>query len=193
MKPAIFLDRDGTLNLDKGYVHKIDDFKFFDGVIDSLKKLQEMDYLLVLVTNQSGIARGLFSESDFIQLTEWMDWSLADRGVNLDGIYYCPHHKDSLIDEYCLSCDCRKPKPGMLLDAAAELEIDLSKSIMVGDKIDDLVAAFEAGINDRYLIQWEEQKNYNRLHEVKTPKLESYEKIVTAHITSLDELIKLIK
>ena len=95
MKKAVFLDRDGTLNIDYGYVHKIDDFQFIEGCIDALKELKGMGYLLVLVTNQSGIARGYFSEDQFLQLTEWMDWSLADRGVDLDGIYYCPHHPEA--------------------------------------------------------------------------------------------------
>lgn len=93
MKKAIFLDRDGTLNIDHGYVYKIEDFQFIEGSIDALKALKELGYLLVLVTNQSGIARGYFSEEQFLQLTEWMDWSLADRGIDLDGIYYCPHHR----------------------------------------------------------------------------------------------------
>ena len=98
MKKAVFLDRDGTLNIDHGYVHKIDAFQFIEGSIDALKALKEMGYLLVLVTNQSGIARGYFSEDQFLQLTEWMDWSLADRGVDLDGIYYCPHHQKGRVN-----------------------------------------------------------------------------------------------
>lgn len=85
--PAIFLDRDGTINVDHGYVHEIDNFEFIDGVIDAMRELKEMGYALVLVTNQSGIARGKFTEAQFETLTEWMDWSLADRGVDLDGIY----------------------------------------------------------------------------------------------------------
>jgi D-glycero-D-manno-heptose 1,7-bisphosphate phosphatase len=91
-KAAIFLDRDGVINQDTGYVSHSDDFVFIDGVIDALKQLKDKGYLLVVVTNQSGIARGLFTEDDFMRLTEWMDWSLADRGVDLDGIYFCPHH-----------------------------------------------------------------------------------------------------
>ena len=107
MKKAIFLDRDGTLNIDHGYVYKIEDFQFIEGSIDALKALKELGYLLVLVTNQSGIARGYFSEEQFLQLTEWMDWSLADRGIDLDGIYYCPHHPEGK-GEYKEDCACRK-------------------------------------------------------------------------------------
>ena len=139
MKKAVFLDRDGTLNIDHGYVYKIDDFQFIEGSIDALKALKEMGYLLVLVTNQSGIARGYFSEDQFLQLTEWMDWSLADRGVDLDGIYYCPHHPEGK-GEYKEDCACRKPKSGMLLEAIQALKIDPAQSIMVGDKIEDLFA-----------------------------------------------------
>lgn len=123
MNKAIFLDRDGTLNIDYGYVHEIDQFHFIEGSIEALQQLKQMGYLLVLVSNQSGIARGYFSEQQFLQLTEWMDWSLADRGVDLDGIYYCPHHPDG-IGEFKQDCNCRKPKAGMLSQAIKELKID---------------------------------------------------------------------
>ena len=152
MNKAIFLDRDGTLNIDHGYVHQIDDFEFIEGSIDSLKKLKEMGYFLVLVTNQSGIARGYFSEDQFIQLTEWMDWSLAEQGIDLDGIYYCPHHIDGK-GEYKKDCECRKPKGGMLLDAIKALNIDPKESIMIGDKIEDLQAGKAAGIKTNILVR----------------------------------------
>ena len=153
MKKAIFLDRDGTLNIDHGYVHQIDDFEFIEGSIEALKKLQQMGYLLVLVTNQSGIARGYFSEQQFLQLTEWMDWSLADRGVDLDGIYYCPHLPDAKIAEFKQDCDCRKPKSGMLLQAIQELNIDPQRSIMIGDKIEDVLAGKGAQIKTNILVR----------------------------------------
>lgn len=98
--PAIFLDRDGTINVDHGYVHEIDEFEFIDGVIDAMRELKQMGYALIVVTNQSGIARGKFTEAQFETLTEWMDWSLADRDVDLDGIYYCPHHPQGTVEEY---------------------------------------------------------------------------------------------
>ncbi|QPB43696.1 D-glycero-beta-D-manno-heptose 1,7-bisphosphate 7-phosphatase [Rodentibacter haemolyticus] len=152
MHKAVFLDRDGTLNVDYGYVHEIDNFKFIDGVIDTLRELKAMGYLLVLVTNQSGIARGYFSEDQFLQLTEWMDWSLAEQGVDFDGIYYCPHHPNGK-GEYKENCDCRKPKSGMLLQAIQELEIDPQRSIMVGDKIDDLKAGIGAMVKTNVLVR----------------------------------------
>ena len=152
MNKAIFLDRDGTLNIDYGYVHEIDNFKFIDGAIDALRELKKMGYMLVLVTNQSGIARGYFSEEQFLQLTEWMDWSLAEQDVDLDGIYYCPHHPEGK-GEYKEDCDCRKPKSGMLLQAIKELKIDPTQSIMVGDKVEDLKAGIGAKVKMNVLVR----------------------------------------
>ncbi|OOF36852.1 D-glycero-beta-D-manno-heptose 1,7-bisphosphate 7-phosphatase [Rodentibacter heidelbergensis] len=152
MNKAIFLDRDGTLNIDYGYVHEIDHFKFIEGAIDALRTLKGMGYLLVLVTNQSGIARGYFSEDQFLQLTEWMDWSLAEQGVDLDGIYYCPHHIQGK-GEYREDCDCRKPKSGMLLQAIKELKIDPTKSVMIGDKVDDIKAGIGAKVKMNVLVR----------------------------------------
>ena len=151
--PAIFLDRDGVINVDTGYVYLVDDFKFIDGVIDALLKLKQKGYLLVVVTNQSGIARGMFTEEQFMSLTEWMDWSLADRGVDLDGIYFCPHHPSEGSDQYRKSCTCRKPGPDMILDAVKHLDIDLTRSYMVGDKPSDMKAAINAGVAHKILLE----------------------------------------
>ncbi|MCK8832209.1 D-glycero-beta-D-manno-heptose 1,7-bisphosphate 7-phosphatase [Haemophilus influenzae] len=152
MNKAIFLDRDGTLNIDYGYVHEIDNFKFIEGAIDALRELKKLGYMLVLVTNQSGIARGYFAEDQFLQLTEWMDWSLAEQDVDLDGIYYCPHHPEGK-GEYKEDCDCRKPKSGMLLQAIKELKIDPTQSIMVGDKVEDLKAGIGAKVKMNVLVR----------------------------------------
>ncbi|NCJ12852.1 D-glycero-beta-D-manno-heptose 1,7-bisphosphate 7-phosphatase [Serratia marcescens] len=151
--PAIFLDRDGTINVDHGYVHEIDNFHFIDGVIDACRKLKKMGFALVMVTNQSGIARGKFSEDQFMYLTEWMDWSLADRDVDFDGIYFCPHHPEAVVEEYRQVCDCRKPQPGMLLQAQQELNIDMAASYMVGDKPEDMQAAIAAGVGTKVLVR----------------------------------------
>ncbi|MCW2480371.1 D-glycero-beta-D-manno-heptose 1,7-bisphosphate 7-phosphatase [Candidatus Symbiopectobacterium sp. NZEC135] len=151
--PAVFLDRDGTINVDHGYVHEIDQFEFIDGVIDAMSELKKKGFALVLVTNQSGIARGMFSEDDFMHLTEWMDWSLADRGVDLDGIYFCPHHAEHGQGEYRQECDCRKPKPGMFLSAQSFLNIDMAASYMVGDKEEDMQAAIAAGVGTKVLVR----------------------------------------
>ncbi|WP_406706076.1 D-glycero-beta-D-manno-heptose 1,7-bisphosphate 7-phosphatase [Sodalis sp.] len=150
---AIFLDRDGTINADNGYVHEIDDFQFIDGVIEAMQELKKMGFALVVVTNQSGLARGLFSEEQFMRLTEWMDWSLADCDVDLDGIYFCPHHPQAAVEALRQECDCRKPKPGMLLDAQRHLHIDMASSYMVGDKLDDMLAGKAAGVGTRVLVR----------------------------------------
>ncbi|WP_213993224.1 D-glycero-beta-D-manno-heptose 1,7-bisphosphate 7-phosphatase [Sodalis sp. dw_96] len=151
--PAIFLDRDGTLNVDHGYVYEIDDFQFIDGAIEAMQELKKMGFALVVVTNQSGIARGKFTEDQFTRLTEWMDWSLADRDVELDGIYFCPHHPDIGEGEYRQDCDCRKPKPGMLLDAQKFLHIDMAASYIVGDSIKDIQAGKAAGVGTTVLVR----------------------------------------
>jgi D-glycero-D-manno-heptose 1,7-bisphosphate phosphatase len=153
VNPAVFLDRDGVINIDHGYVHQVDDFEYIEGVFEACIALKQMGFKLVVVTNQSGIARGLYSEEQFHTLTEWMDWNFADKGVELDGIYYCPHHSEKGIGDYQVDCDCRKPKPGMLNSAAQFLKIDLSKSVMVGDKRDDMLAAQNAGVPIRILVR----------------------------------------
>jgi D-glycero-D-manno-heptose 1,7-bisphosphate phosphatase len=152
-KPAIFLDRDGVINHDHGYVHDEHDFEYIDGVFEACQKLKAMGYLLVVVTNQSGIARGKFSEDRFLDLTQWMDWNFEDNGVELDGIYYCPHHPVHGIGEYKQDCDCRKPKPGMFKTAQQFLKIDMQNSVMVGDKISDLQAADNAGVKTKILVK----------------------------------------
>lgn len=149
-KPAVFLDRDGVINVDHGYVHDEHDFEFIDGVFEATKQLKQMGYLLVLVTNQSGIARGKFSEDRFLSLTQWMDWNFVDHGVEFDGFYYCPHHPDYGDDR---DCECRKPKPGMFQSAQRFLDIDMAKSVMVGDKAQDLMAAEAAGVGQKILVR----------------------------------------
>ncbi|SFC70708.1 D-glycero-beta-D-manno-heptose 1,7-bisphosphate 7-phosphatase [Pragia fontium] len=179
--PAIFLDRDGTLNVDHGYVHEIDQFQFIDGVIEACLELKKMGFALVVVTNQSGIARGKFTEEQFITLTEWMDWSLADRDIDLDGIYYCPHHPDGEEGEFRQTCDCRKPKPGMLISAQKELNIDMAASYMVGDKADDMQAAINAGVGHKVLV---------RTGKAITPESEALADVVLDSLAALPNAIK---
>jgi D-glycero-D-manno-heptose 1,7-bisphosphate phosphatase len=182
--PAIFLDRDGTLNIDHGYVHEIDNFHFIEGVIEACIKLKEMGYALVLVTNQSGIARGKFTEQQFLTLTEWMDWSLADRGVDLDGIYYCPHHPQGAVAEFTQECDCRKPKPGMLHSAQRHLHIDMAASYMVGDKVEDMQAAIAAGVGHKVLV---------KTGKPVTPEGEALADFVLESLAELPKTIKMQK
>ncbi|MGP1959910.1 MAG: D-glycero-beta-D-manno-heptose 1,7-bisphosphate 7-phosphatase [Arsenophonus sp. NC-TX2-MAG3] len=149
---AIFLDRDGTINFDHGYIYKIDNFQFIEGVIEAMLELKKMNYALIIVTNQSGITRGLFTEIQFLELTKWMNWSLINRGIQLDGIYYCPHYPDAVKQKYKQICDCRKPKAGLLLKAQRQLNINMTSSYMVGDKLSDMQAGKKAHIGTNVLV-----------------------------------------
>lgn len=150
--PAAFLDRDGVINVDSGYVGRWEDFEYLPDVIQGLTLLQSAGYKLVVVTNQSGIARGYYSEDEFLMLTETMKADLENRGVILTAVYYCPFLEDAYLEPYRVASDLRKPEPGMLLKAAQDHDIDLSRSIMVGDKVSDMVAAQRAGVPDRYHV-----------------------------------------
>lgn len=137
MNKAIFLDRDGTINVEKHYLHKIEDFEFLPGVMEGLKMLQNAGYLLVVVTNQSGIGRGYYTEEDFLLLNEWMVNELKENGVDISRVYFCPHLPDATVEKYRKDCECRKPKLGMYIQAMRDLNIDLSSSFAIGDKIRD--------------------------------------------------------
>ncbi|WEM42869.1 D-glycero-beta-D-manno-heptose 1,7-bisphosphate 7-phosphatase [Photobacterium sp. DA100] len=152
-KPAVFIDRDGVINIDHGYVHTTDDFEYVEGVFEACKKLKAMGYMLVLVTNQAGIARGMYTEDEFLTLTEWMDWNFVDNGVEFDGIYYCPHHPTEGKGDYLQDCNCRKPKPGMFISARDFLKIDMASSVMIGDKADDMKAAEAAEVGTKILVR----------------------------------------
>jgi len=143
LKKAVFLDRDGTINEESEYLYKIEDCRFLPGVKEAVKLLNEAGYLVVVVTNQSGVARGYYSESDLEKLHQHMAKEFADSGARIDAWYYCPHHPDFHAESAI--CDCRKPLPGMLLVAADELGIDLCSSWMVGDKSADMEAGLAAG------------------------------------------------
>ena len=145
MNKAVFLDRDGTINIEKHYLYRISDFEYIDGSTDGLKTLSEMGYLLVIVTNQSGIARGFYTEEDYLQLDQWMKDDLAEKGIHIAGSYYCPHLPDGIVEKYAKKCDCRKPKTGLFWKAAAELNIDMECSFAVGDKERDLSICDESG------------------------------------------------
>ena len=145
MMSAVFLDRDGTINVDKGYLYKKEEFEYQADVIDALKGLQELGYLLVIITNQSGIARGLYTENDYSMLMEWLVSDLRKKGVDIAKHYYCPHLPDGIVKRYAITCNCRKPHTGMYHRAAAELGIDLNKSVVIGDKERDLAICKESG------------------------------------------------
>ena len=143
-KPAVFLDRDGTLNLEKNYLYRAEDFEFIPGAVEAVSMLNHAGFLVVVLTNQSGIARGFYSEADLQRLHRHVDTLLAAGGARVDAWYYCPHHPEGQ-EPYRHVCDCRKPLPGMLFQAAAEHGINLKESVMIGDKLADIQAALAAG------------------------------------------------
>ncbi len=138
MRKAVFLDRDGTLNVEVEYLHEIEKIQILPGVVEALKILKRKGFLLIVISNQSGIGRGYFSAEDVNRVNEHMNRLLQKDGVKLDGFYYCPHIQAD-------NCDCRKPKTKLYLQAARDFEIDLKKSYMVGDKVTDIIAADELG------------------------------------------------
>lgn len=143
---ALFFDRDGTLNIDTHYLHDPADFVWVEGAVDAIRWANERGYLVIVVTNQSGIARGYYDEADVHRLHDWMNAELAVHGARIDAFYYCPHHTDGSVPAYTKSCDCRKPAPGMLLRAIAEHDIDPAVSYLFGDAQSDVTAAANAGI-----------------------------------------------
>ena len=150
---AAFIDRDGVLNEERAFVHRIEDFEFVAGALEALRQLQEAGYLLVVITNQSGIARGLYSEAEFLTLTAQMRARLAAEGINLHAVEYCPHLPDAPVARYRLECDCRKPKPGMLRRAIEALDIAPGESFLVGDRLSDVEAGRAAGIARCFLVR----------------------------------------
>jgi len=151
-RPAIFLDRDGVINADHGYVYQWSDFEILPGVEQALAALQAMGYALVIVTNQSGIGRGLYNESDVESLHNALREHLAKHNIELSGIYFCPHHPSAAKGAYLQDCTCRKPAPGLLLAAGEELNIDFSRSVMVGDKSSDMEAGRRAGLSRLFWV-----------------------------------------
>lgn len=144
---ALFLDRDGTINVEKNYVFRKEDFEFIPGVLDIIRKYQDDGFLIIIITNQAGIARGYYSEDDYFILTEWMLGKFEEEGIKITKVYYCPHHPAFTGD-----CNCRKPKPGMITTALHEFNINPNLSILIGDKKSDILAGQNAGIRENHYI-----------------------------------------
>jgi len=145
MKKAIFLDRDGIINVDYSYVHKQEDFEFCEGVFETLQHFISLDYILFIVTNQSGIGRGYYTSDDFNELTSWMLCQFELKNINITKVYHCPHAPE-------IHCKCRKPATGMFEMAQSEYEIDMKKSWMIGDKPSDIQAALNAKISQSIFV-----------------------------------------
>jgi D-glycero-D-manno-heptose 1,7-bisphosphate phosphatase len=154
---AVFLDRDGTINVEKGFVHREEDLEFVDGAAEALGCLNRAGYLVVVITNQSGVARGLYGEDDVHRLHRYMNAELGRRGAHVDRFYFCPHHPEAPDPAYRKDCECRKPNPGMVLRAMEELAIDRSPSYLIGDRLRDICAGKRAGVTSILIREREEQ------------------------------------
>lgn len=146
MTKAVFFDRDGVLNVDKNYLYKIEDFEWQIDAMQAIKFLKDQGYLVVVVTNQSGVARGYYTEQDVHSLHSHMQAELANIGTNIDAFYHCPHLPDASVSEYALECNCRKPAPGMIIRACTEYDIDPQLSFLIGDKKRDIEAGEAVGV-----------------------------------------------
>jgi D-glycero-D-manno-heptose 1,7-bisphosphate phosphatase len=140
-RPAAFLDRDGVLNVDHGYVHRPDQLEWIEGAPDAVRLLNEAGYYVIVVTNQSGVARGYFDERAVYQFHAHMQEQLARHGARIDAFYYCPHHPQGTVERFAIACACRKPMPGLLEQAAGDWPIDATRSFLIGDKDIDMAAA----------------------------------------------------
>ena len=149
---ALFLDRDGVINHETGYLYLPADVRFVEGIFPLCRTAQSLGYKLVVVTNQSGIARGLYSIADFDFLMQWMTAEFQKESITLDAVYFCPYHPTHGIGEYKREHEDRKPSPGMLLRATADLDLDLSQSILLGDRCSDIAAANAAGLRQAFLL-----------------------------------------
>ncbi len=163
MTRAAFLDRDGVINVDRAYVHRWEDFEFVDGALDAMARLADAGFRLVIITNQSGIARGYFDEAQYLALTARMREAFAAHGIGDVAVYHCPHHPSGSVARFAVACSCRKPAPGMILRAAAEHGLSLAGSFLVGDKSSDIAAARAAGLGRAFVVGSENEEPAGRL------------------------------
>ena len=168
MSKALFLDRDGIINVDHGYVHKVEDFEFVDGIFELCQSAVKKGYQIFVITNQAGIARGFYDIAMFEKLTQWMVAAFAGHGVAVTKVYYCPHHPSKGVNEFVMSCQCRKPEPGIIMQAQQEFAINLAESIFIGDKVSDMQAASNAGVACKVLLdsRYTNEKSTEQLIDV---------------------------
>lgn len=147
MNKALFLDRDGVVNIDTVHPYRIEDFEFTPGIFDLCREFRDMGFLIIIITNQAGIAKGLYSTRDFNILTDWMTDEFLKNGIVITKVYFCPHHP-----EFTGPCECRKPAPGMILKAIKEFDLDITDCVLIGDMETDIEAGRRAGIPEENLI-----------------------------------------
>jgi D-glycero-D-manno-heptose 1,7-bisphosphate phosphatase len=150
---ALFLDRDGVINVEKNYVHRIEDFEFLPGIFELTATARDLGFALVVVTNQAGIGRGYYTEADFQRLTAWMLGEFRSRGIDIERVYHCPYHPTAGVGEYLRESFDRKPNPGMILRARQDLGLDLANSVLLGDKESDMAAGRAAGVGHLLLLR----------------------------------------
>ncbi len=144
---VLFLDRDGVINKDVSYLYKIEDLQWMPGIFEGLALAQAEGYKIIVITNQSGVARGYYTEEDVKRLHDHMQAVCAEKGITIDAFYYCPHHPEGIVAEYRKACSCRKPEPGLFLQAFTDFAIDREHSVMIGDSKRDVEAAEKVGIH----------------------------------------------
>lgn len=149
---ALFLDRDGVINVDKGYVYRVQDFTFIDGYFEFVRRACDLGFKVFVVTNQSGIGRGFYSEQDFLNISQWLIQITSQFGGLITAVYHCPHHPTEAMPRYLRDCDCRKPKPGMLFRASADYGLNLQQCVLIGDRPTDIKAGIAAGISTNVLF-----------------------------------------
>jgi D-glycero-D-manno-heptose 1,7-bisphosphate phosphatase len=152
-QPALFLDRDGIINVDHDYVFRRQDFEFIDGIFSLCRHATSLGFRIFVITNQAGIGRGYYTEQDFFALTDWMCGVFRDHGITIDKVYFCPFHPEHGIGKYKISSPFRKPGPGMILQAAEEFGIDLPGSALLGDRETDVEAGIAAGVGRNLLFR----------------------------------------
>lgn len=150
---ALFLDRDGVVNVDHGYVHRPENFEFLPDIFDLARTARNLGYKVIIITNQAGIGRGYYTEAQFHVLTQWMQQRFEEQNTSIDAVYFCPFHPEYGVGYYRQESEFRKPNPGMFFQAAREHELDLDRCVLVGDKISDIEAAAAAGIPVRFLFR----------------------------------------
>ncbi|MCK1438321.1 HAD family hydrolase [Bradyrhizobium sp. 15] len=162
-RPAVFFDRDGVLNEDTGYLYEQANFKWTAGAREAVKSVNDAGYFAFVVTNQSGVARGLYKEADIGALHTWMSEELVKVGAHIDAFEYCPHHPEASVELYRTSCNCRKPKPGMITKILKRFPVDSAQSFLIGDKFTDIEAANGAGIRG-YLFEGPNLQHFVNSH-----------------------------
>ena len=177
MNKAIFLDRDGTINIDKGYVYKLDDFEFLPGAREALRIFQELGFLIIIITNQSGIARGYYTEADYIKLNKAIKEDLEIHGIKITDSFFCPHLPNGAVKEFAKDCDCRKPKLGLYERAIKTYNIDVSKSICIGDKERDVALCHRYKKVSGFVLYQAEEKQVENIKYIKGSLLEAAEKV----------------